>query len=338
MKYRRVQIARPGGPEVLQVVEEELPEPNAGEVRLKILATGAAFTDVLMREGLYPGVPAVPYAPGYDLVGIVDKIGAGVSNLQLGRVVVALTIVGGYAEYICLPAGELVPVPEGADPIEACCLPLSYVTAYQMLHRIAGVKSGERILIHGAAGGVGTALLQLGQLAGLEMCGTASKSKHEYVSRLGGTPIDYKNEDFVERMREIAGDGADAVFDAIGGCNLMRSYQTLRASGRLVSYGVSSAVAGKQGKLLKAASSFALLALLGLLPDGRQTVFYNIADFKKRHPDWFRNDLTALLNLLAQQKIKPVIAERIPLVEARRAHELLDRSAVSGKIVLLCGA
>ena len=336
MKYKRVVITRHGGPEVLQVVEEELPEPSAGQVRVKILATGAAFTDVLMREGLYPGVPPIPYSPGYDIVGVVEKLGLGVSTLELGQVVVALTIVGGYAEYICLPAEDLVLVPTGIDPIEACCLPLAYVTAYQMLHRIAQVQPGKRILIHGAAGGVGTALLQLGKLVDLQMYGTASKPKHDVVSRLGGTPIDYKNEDFVQRIRELTGDGVDVVFDAVGGNYLRRSYKTLRAGGQLINYGVSCAVAAQQSKFLIAASSFLLLTLLQLLPDGRKAVFYSIAASKKRHPDWFREDLTELLNLLSQQRIQPIIAQQIPLVEAVRVHELLNRSVVSGKIVLLC--
>lgn len=336
MKYKRVVITHHGGPEVLQQVEEELPEPKAGQVRVKILATGAAFTDVLMREGLYPGVPPLPYAPGYDIVGIVNQLGSGVSHLELGQVVVALTIVGGYAEYICLPADDLVVVPSGIDPFEACCLPLVYVTAYQMLHRIAQVKPGKRILIHGAAGGVGTAMLQLGKLLDLQMYGTASKPKHSVVSNWGGTPIDYKNEDFVQRIRELTGNGVDVVFDAIGGNHLLRSYKVLRSGGQLINYGVSSAIRAKSGKLLAAASSFVLLTLLKLLPDGHKAVFYNIASYKKRHPNGFREDLTELLNLLAQRKIKPLIAQRIPLAEAAYAHELLDQSAVSGKIILLC--
>ncbi len=336
MKYKRVVITRHGGPEVLQQVEEELPEPKAGQVRVKILATGVAFTDVLMREGLYPGVPPLPYAPGYDIVGIIDQLGLGVSTLELGQVVVALTIVGGYAEYICLPVDDLVSVPSGVDPFEACCLPLSYLTAYQMLHRIAEVKPGKQILIHGAAGGVGTAMLQLGKRVDLQMYGTASKPKHSVVSNLGGIPIDYKNEDFVQRIRELTSNGVDVVLDAIGGNHLLRSYKVLRSKGQLINYGVSSAVWVKSGKLLTAASSFLLLTLLKLLPDGHKAVFYNIASYKKRHPDWFREDLTELLNLLAQRKIQPVITQRIPLAEAAHAHELLDQSAVSGKIILLC--
>jgi len=182
MKYKQVIINRHGGSEVLQLVENELPEPGSGEVRVKILAKVASFTDILIREGLYPGIPKPPFSPGYEIVGIVDKLGDGVSNLEIGQRAIALTIVGGYSEFICIPATELIQVPETVDAVAAVCLPLHYVTADQMLHRIAAVKSNQRILIHGAAGGVGTALLQLGKLAGLEMYGTASKPKHQLVS------------------------------------------------------------------------------------------------------------------------------------------------------------
>ncbi|MBD0304440.1 MAG: zinc-binding dehydrogenase, partial [Tolypothrix sp. T3-bin4] len=275
MKYKRILITRHGGSEVLQLIEDELPEPQAGEVRVKILATGVAFTDVLIREGLYPGLPKVPFSPGYEIVGVVDKLGLGISNIQLGQRVVALTVTGGYSEYLCLPATELILVPDSVDAAEAVSLVLHYVTAYQLLHRIAKVKSGDRILIHGAAGGVGTALLELGKLINLEMYGTASKPKHELVSSLGGIPIDYKNEDFRQRINTLTGDGVDVVFDGIGGSHLLSSYQTLRNQGRLINYGFSSALTGKL-RILKLGLSFLLLSVLQLLPDGRKAVFYSV--------------------------------------------------------------
>ncbi|MBF2007366.1 MAG: zinc-binding dehydrogenase [Chlorogloeopsis fritschii C42_A2020_084] len=336
MSYKRILITRHGGSEVLQLFEDELPEPQTGEVRVRILASGVAFTDVLIREGLYPGIPKPPFSPGYEIIGIVDKLGLGVSALELGQRVVALTIVGGYSEYLCLPATELIPVPKEVDTLEAVSLVLQYVTAYQILHRIAKVKSGVRILIHGAAGGVGTALLELGKLAGLEMYGTASKSKHELVSSLGAIPIDYKNEDFVQRIYSLTGDGVDIVCDAIGGSHLLDSYKTLRNQGRLINYGFSSALSGKRNRIFKLGANFILLLLLQLLPDGKKALFYNIAGFKKQHPDWFREDLTKLLDLLVHKQIKPIIADRLPLSEAARAHELLDCSAISGQLVLLC--
>src|SRR6266852_1644597 len=168
------------------------------------------------------------------MVGVVDQLGAGVTHLKLGQRVADLTVIGAYSEYLCLPASRLTPVPEGLDPAEAVSLVLSYVTAYQMLHRVAKVEPGQRILIHGAGGAVGEAMLQLGKLLDLEIYGTASKSKHELVKRLGATPIDYQREDFVERVRSLTGDGVDAAFDPIGGDNFKRSFSVLRRGGKLV--------------------------------------------------------------------------------------------------------
>jgi NADPH:quinone reductase-like Zn-dependent oxidoreductase len=221
MKQKRVVITRHGDSEVLQVIKDEICEPQSGEVRVKVLATSAAFTDVLVREGLYPGTPKLPFSPGYDIVGIVDKLSPEINNLELGEMVVAMTIFGGYTEFICLPATELIPVPSDVNPLEAVCLPLSYLTAYQMLHRVAKVQPRERILVHGAGGAVGMALLQLGKLVELQMYGTASQGKHEFVSSLGAVPIDYKNQDFGQKISQLTGDGVDVVFDGIGG-NYMR--------------------------------------------------------------------------------------------------------------------
>src|SRR5947207_10106946 len=173
-KHNRIIVAHYGGPEELRVAYDDCPEPKGGEVRVKVLAAGVSFPDVMMREGIHPETPRVPFTPGWDLVGVVDRLGDGVSGIEPGQVIAALPISGAYAEFVCLPKRELVPVPSGLDAAEAVSLVLNYVTAYQMLHRSAKVRPGQRVLIHGAAGGVGSALLQLGRLAGLEMYGTCS--------------------------------------------------------------------------------------------------------------------------------------------------------------------
>src|SRR5215212_11180066 len=206
-RYKRVVISRLGGPEVLEVREEDLPEPGLGEVRVRILATGVSLPDLMMREGVHPEAPRPPFTPGWDLVGAVDKLGVGASTLEPGQMVAALTITGGYAELICLPQEELIPVPAGLDPAEALVMVFNYVTAYQMMRRTARVRPGQRVLIHAAAGGIGTALLQLGGLVDLEMYGTASARKHELVSSVGATPIDYHNVDFVKEVLRLTGDG-----------------------------------------------------------------------------------------------------------------------------------
>ncbi len=336
---RRVVITRRGGPEVLKLVEAPLPEPKTGEARVKVAATGVAFADVLMREGLYPNVPPPPFAPGYDIVGTVDALGPDVSGLRAGERVAALTMVGGYSDHLCVPAASLVPVPDGVDAAEAVALVLNFLTAQQMLHRFKRVRAGERVLVHGAAGGVGDALLQLGQLAGLEMYGTASRAKHAAIARFGATAIDYRNEDFVARVRELTGSGVDAVFDAVGGTQWKRSYQCLRAGGMLIGYGFSAATVKGRRSLTKAASNWIGMPrfqLLQMMTDNRAVAGFNVNYLKEARPDWYREDLSSLLVLLAQKKLRPQIAERLPLAEAARAHRLLDDAAVTGKLVLLC--
>jgi NADPH2:quinone reductase len=328
----------------LKLVEDRLPEPKRGEVRVRILATGVSFADLLMREGVHPETPRGPITLGWDLVGVIDKLGANVSGVQEGDTVAALPVMGGYADHICLRPDQLVAVPAGLDAAEAVAMVLNYMTAYQLLHRSARVQPGQRVLIHAAAGGIGTALLQLGRLVDLTMYGTASKHSLETVTELGGIPIDYKQVDFVEEIRGLTDDGVDVVFDGIGGDHLWRSRQALRPGGTVVAYGFTSSLRGGRlaGGLRHRFHGMTKPVLYGVaawcLPGGRRIRVYSIQRRMWRHPDWFREDLTALFELLRNGQIKPVIAARIPLAEARRAHELLARGSVIGKIVLICGA
>ena len=333
MTYKRLEIAEFGGPEVLGIVEEEiLPEPGKGEVRVRVLSAGASFTDIMIRKGKYPEVKRKPpFTIGYDMVGVVDKVGEGVEHLLPGRMVADLTVIGACAEYICIPADRLTPVPETVDPAEAVCLVLSYVTAYQMLHRIARVKSGGRILIHGAGGAVGTAMIQLCRLNGIEVYGTASESKHELVSGLGAVPIDYRKEDFAERIGDLAKGGVDAVFDPIGGDTLKRSLRILRPGGMLVCYGFYNSVLGKGGSV---PLDFLRLNLWNILPIQRSTAFYSIGATRKKHPDWFAEDLAVLFDLLENGKIRPVIGGRFPMAEAAKAYERIETGQVNGKLIL----
>lgn len=344
MKQTRIIVTHYGGPDALDVVEEECPEPKSGEVRVKVLAAGVSLPDVLAREGIHPETPRVPYTPGWDLIGTVDQIGEGVSGFELGQPVAAMPISGCYTQYACLPGRKLIPVPTGLDPAEAVAVVLNYITAYQMLHRSAKVKPGQRVLIHGASGGVGTALLQLGRLARLEMYGTCSARAAEVVKELGATPIDYRNSDFVEEIHRLTGDGVDAVFDGIGGDNLWRSREALREGGLVVVYGFQAKLRG--GRMDSGAPSgrhpIRESAILGwyilrnrLLPSRKRMVPYSIQWLMRLRPAWFRQDLFTLLDLLQKKKIKPLIAQRLPLCEARHAHELLGNGGVIGKIVLV---
>jgi NADPH2:quinone reductase len=344
VKHRRIVVTHYGGPDALEVMEEECPEPGRGEVRVRVLAAGVSLPDIIAREGFHPETPQVPFTPGWDLVGTVDRLGDGVSGIELGDTVAALPISGAYAEFVCLPQRELVPVPPGLDPAEAVSLVLNYITAYQMMHRSVHVKSGQRVLIHGAAGGVGSALLQLGRLAGLEMYGTCSAHRASTVSDLGGTPIDYRSLDFVKEIQRLTRDGVDVVFDGIGGSNAWRSREALRPGGKVVVYGFTSKLSG--GRMNSSHSGgrhrFREAAVLGryvigswLLPGRKRMVPYSIQTLKRLRPSLFRQDLLTLLDLLRQQKLNPLIAQRYPLVEARQAQELLGKEGVTGKIVLI---
>ena len=343
MQQTKVVITRYGGPEVITVAEQECPVPMPGEVRVKVLAAGVSLPDVLAREGVHPETPRVPYTPGWDLVGVVDRIGEGVSGFEPGQTVAAMPISGCYAQYVCLPQRKFIPVPAGLDSAEAVAVVLNYITAYQMLHRSAKVKTGQRVLIHGASGGVGTAILQLGRLAGVEMYGTCSAQAAEIVKELGATPIDYRNSDFVQEIHRLTGDGVDVAFDGIGGDNLWRSRETLRTGGRVVVYGFQAKLHG--GRMASDAPSgrhpIRESAILGqyilknwLLPGRKSMVPYSIQWLMRLKPAWFRRDLLTLFDLLQQRKIEPLIAQRLPLSQAREAHELLGRGGVIGKIVL----
>jgi len=346
MRHTRIIVTRYGGPDALQVIEEECPEPKHGEVRVKVLAAGVCLPDLMMREGIHPETPRVPFTPGWDLVGVVDRLGAGVSGLEPGAVVAALPICGAYAQFVCLPQSELIEVPSGLDAAEAVSLVLNYITAYQMLHHSAKVQAGQRVLIHGAAGGVGTALLQLGHLATLEMYGTCSSRNASSVAELRGVPIDYQQSDFVQEIHRLTGTGVDAVFESIGGAHIWRSRKALRPGGKVVAYGLTGSLRG--GRLasgdggrrhrFRESSVFGLYSAAGwLLPGRKRVVIYSIQWLKRLKPKLFREDLTTLFDLLKQRKIRPLVAQRFPLARARQAQELLGKGGVTGKIVLVPG-
>ena len=324
-------ITRHGGPEVIEAVERDTRPPGAGEVRVWALASGVSAHDLMLRRHGFPGFPKPPFTPGVDIVGRVDATGPDVSSVDRSDVVAALLPAeGGYSQQLCVPAEMCVRVPDGVDAAEAVCVVANYLTAYSMLHRAGEVKSGERALIHGAAGGVGSALVELGGLAGLEMYGTASQHNHDKVTTLGATPIDYRNEDFVERVRDLTGNGVDVVFDPIGGARqLWRSYRTLAEGGRLVWFGV--AATAQHGMRVIPASLVARF-VISLIPDGRQAP---MPPDSGSPIEWYRETLATLLEYLAAGTIHPLVARRIHLTEARRAHELLEHGGIAGKIVLV---
>jgi NADPH:quinone reductase-like Zn-dependent oxidoreductase len=327
MKYKSVIVTQRGGPETLQVVENELREPSAREARIRALAVPVCLPDVQARYGQSPFRLKVPFVPGYAVIGIVDAAGKDVRDVCVGDQVAALTVYGSYAQYIYWDAEELIPVPGTLDPAKAVPLILNYIVAYQIMHRSAKVKTGDRVLIVGASGGIGTALLQLGKLAGLKMYGVASKHKHSILTEYGATPIDYHTEDFVEVIRLAEPQGLDAVFDGMGSDSFRRGYSLLRRGGKLVCYGNPLGILG----LLKFLGQ---IVLYNLLPNGKSAAGYGtgLSQFKR---DPFLEDWATLFKLLEDGKIDPVIAARFPILEAAKANALLESGQVTGNVVLL---
>ena len=325
MRYKSIIVTRRGSPEVLEIIENDLRPPSAGEARVKILATGVCQDDIAARIGNRPFLPKIPFVPGYTILGVVDAIGEGVTNVAVGDRVAALTTLGGYAEYIFLGEEQLVHVPTVLDPAEAVTLILNYVVAYQVLHRSAQVKPSDKVLIIGASGGVGTAFLQLGKLANLTMYGIASRSKHSALTELGAIPIDYHTQDFVEVIRPAEPDGLDFVFNGMGEEYLGRGLAVLRRGGTLVHYGAPQSFS----RFLLFLAEF---ALFNLLPNGKAVKGYGThrVDIHLLMEDWL-----VLFKLLEEGQIKPIITKKFPILEAAKANELLESGKVTGNVVLL---
>ncbi|MCM2323305.1 MAG: zinc-binding dehydrogenase [Oligoflexia bacterium] len=328
----RLVIPRNGGPEVLELRQEELPPPGPREAQLRVLVSGVAFGDVLKREGLLPGQPRKPYTPGYDLVGTIEALGAGAQDWQPGRRVAAFVGNGANARYVNVDPQRLVPVPDGVTSEAALCLVLNYVSAYQMLFRVAKVRPGASILVHGGAGGAGTAFLDLARHFGIRAWATASAAKQEAVRSFGAEPIDYRTEDFVASVRKQLPQGIDAVFDPIGGSHIAQSWQCLKRDGILVIFGASRSLAGGNGEFL---DTFARLAWFKLTGGRRKAYFYGISAPPHSSHLTIREDLALLLELLREGRLHPLIGARLPLGRAIEAHQMMDASPVAGKIVLV---
>lgn len=330
-RNRAVQLSRFGGPEALEIVEKPVPRAGPGEVRVRVLATSLNYTEVLIRKHLYPQTAALrpPFIMGYDVVGEIDQLGEGVEDFRIGERVADMTVVGSNATYRTLRAGDLTRVPDSVDPAEAATLILSWTTAYQMLHRVARVLQGQPILIHGAAGAVGQAQIQLGKLAGFDMWGAAHGNHSELIRGLGAIPVDYDREDFTQVLPA----GFDVVFDGIGEDGYRRSFAALKPGGLLVAIGYSAGAEAGQG-MLKTLALIARMYLWGLLPGGKRTRFFSINVLRARHPDWFREDLGHLIALLENRAIRPNVAERISFEDVTDAHHRLEAGGLQGKIVL----
>ena len=330
----KVVVTRHGGPEVLQLCREELPEPAANEVLVRVLMAGVGYADIMAQRGGYPLAPRPPFTPGYDFAGVVEKAGNDVKDYREGDHVAGLNpYFGCYSSHVCVPRDFLVPFPENLDPAEVCSLVLNYLAAYCILHKKAKLQGGETVLVHSAAGGVGSALVQLATLEGAVVFGTASLQKHDLVRGLGAVPIDYQSRDFLEILLGIHPQGIDAAFDPFGGDVLRRSYRVVKRGGRVVSYGFAGS---SFGGLLPMVLGVTQLAFMKLIPDGKKVYLCALPGEVKKHPHWYRQALSALIRLLESGKIKPVIGAIYSLDEAAKAHELLESGRAEGKILLRC--
>lgn len=335
-----VQVVLPGivEPEDLRVQRTAVPQPGAGQVVIAMEATGVSFAEQQMRRGRYYDQPPFPFVPGYDVVGRVYAVGAGVDPGLLGRRVAVLTKVGGWSSHVLADVRDAVEVPEGLTAEQAETVVVNGITAWQMLHRRAHVRAGQTILVHGASGGVGSVLTQLALAAGVTVIGTASPRNHEALRAAGVIPVDYRAGNVPEQVRELAPGGVDAVFDHVGGRSVIDSWHLLAPGGTLVSYGSASTrddSGWKQWPVLK----IVLRAMLWTaLPNGRSASFFNIWAGKKLNQNRFRArlraDLTEVFAALRRGDIVTPIAARLPLAQAGEALRLAESGTVSGKIVL----
>lgn len=325
-------------PDGLHVRDRVLPPPGPGQARISVTATGISFAEQQMRRGKYYDQPPFPFVPGYDLVGTVAAVGAGVDPARIGRRVAAVTKTGAWASEILLDAADLVPVPDGVDAAEAVTLLVNGVTAWRMLYKVAEARPGQTILVLGANGGVGTTLLQLARRDGIRVIGAASIRHHDRVAALGAEPVDSRSPDWPAQVRRLAPEGVDAVFDHVGGPGIVDSYRLLARRGTLVSYG-SAATKNDPGSSQKP-----ILALIGrlmlwnLLPNGHKAHFFDFWSGRRRVRAFrtaLADDIGRVLTLLRDGELTGLVAARFPLIEATRALQLAESGTVTGKVVLL---
>ncbi len=332
--FNAVEINRFGDSEVLVQSTHKLNEPNDDEVVIKVSHCGIAFLDILMRKGSYPNLPSLPFILGKDVVGYIYKVGKNVKDFEVGQRVLSHLNLGGYAQFATTKAKNIIKVSENLDANKLVCLPLNYVTAYQLLHRIAKLKKGSTILVHGGAGGVGTALLELAKLSGIKVYSTvSSKEKIESVKKRGAIPIDYKNIDFVSYLKEQVPKGIDAVFDPIAEEYWEKSSKVLKKDGILVGYGFSSLVSNDNA-ISAAELSNVIEKLLSLEKLEIKPIWYSITRLKMEQPEVYFEDLIKVVSLFEEGKINPEIDSVFSLKDIKKVHELIEKGSVIGKVVL----
>jgi NADPH:quinone reductase-like Zn-dependent oxidoreductase len=332
-------ITEHGPPEVLRVQDRPDPEPGHGQARVRVKAAGINFADLLARVGLYPDAPKPPCVVGYEFAGDVEAVGEGVDGVSVGDRVFGGCRFGGYAELVVADSGALLQLPDEWSYEEAASVPVNYATAYAGLVRYGAVREGERVLVHAAAGGVGIAATQIAKAAGAEVFGTASAGKHEAIDALGvDHPIDYREKDFVDEVRRIAGEQKplDLVMDAVGGSSFKRSFSLLRAGGRLVCFGASAVQRGERRSLPQAVRTLAVTPRFNpmkLMSQSKSVIGLNMLtlwDAKGSLDEY----VEPLRDWIAAGKLRPIVAESFPLDRGSDAHRFLHEGKNIGKVVL----
>ena len=340
---RAVVLTRTGGPEGFQVLERPDPVVGAGEVRIAVQAAGLNFADTMARVGLYPAAPKPPCVLGYEVAGEVETVGEGVSGLIVGQRVMAGTQFGGQAELAVAQARDVMPMPEHLSFEEGAAFCVNYGTAYAALMIMGGLREGNRVLIHAAAGGVGIAATQIARIAGAEIFGTASAAKHEAIKAQGvDHPIDYRTQDFKAEVKRITnGEGVDVILDPMGPTSFRKDYRILRPGGRLIMYGLSEAM-NENGRDTRAALRSLLRMPTSTMPwwNAGRLLNQNRGVFGLNLLSWWRREggmdrITApLLSDLNSKQLMPVVARSYPFEQAGDAHRYLAERRNIGKVVL----
>jgi synaptic vesicle membrane protein VAT-1 len=340
---RALVVRRYGPPEVFESQQVPDPQPKAGEVLIRVKAVGVNFGDLLQRMGIYPGVPKPPFIPGMEIAGVVEKVveasrPAEGDALKPGDAVTALTQFNAYAEWAVVSARQVYRLPAGMTFDDAAAIPVNYLTAFHSMFTMGNLQPGDRVLIHGAAGGVGIAAVQLARARGLITFGTAGPAKQEFLRKIGvDHAVDYEKSDFVEVVRKFAPDGIEMVMDPIGGKSFSRSYKCLGPVGRLVIYGFSGAAA-PDGKRSMVRGLTALLQTpsfrpLKLLADSISVMGVNLGKLQSR-PALLRTELEEIFRMYSAGEIKPVIGKTFPLDQAAAAHQYIHDRKNIGKVIL----
>lgn len=336
--YQYAAITKPGGLDVFELKQAEVPQPQAGEIRMKAQAAGVAFPDLYYRTGVALREEDCPYVPGYDVAGTVDALGEGVTDFEIGQRVVGVPQKGCYAEYICAPAADFVPIPDDVAAADAVAVALNGVMARQILHRMARAVSGESLLVHTAAGGIGNLIVQLGRLASLHVYGTASSAKQDVLKSLGATPIDRGVGDWVARIKELTTDGVDIALDSVGpNDHWQQSFEALRIGGRLISYGfmgIMEAGMPVRERIQQVINEPHKFGVQDMTMACKSVGGYSFQTMKDQRPEWYRDDLTQMLSLVHMGMITPLIGARVTLDRVAEAHEMISKAAVAGKVVI----